>query len=177
MTVHQLSAACVKVQVTAEEYQVYAAREEGMLRLIAQMLSQAERISRIPFSRMPVTAELRSMPDGGLSAYFSVQTVRPQRTHWLAARFPAVCDAAQCCRQLLPLNGEIMQSMLYQDTAGCVLTLKAPRTGSAAVRHILLEYGRPFRLTQIARARLNEYGTVLHAEHAVERLTMKNADT
>lgn len=170
MTVHQLSAACVKVQVTAEEYQVYAARKEGMLRLTAQMLSAAERISRIPFSQMPVTAELFSMTDGGLSAYFSVHAA-PQRmrTHWLAARFPSVSDAARCCRQLLPLNGEIMQSVLYGEGGGCVLTLKAPRTGAPALRHILLEYGRPFRLTQIQRARLNEYGTVIHAENAVEK--------
>ena len=172
MTIHQLSAACVKVQVTAEEYQLYADAQEGMLRLIAQMLSQAERISRIPFSQMPITAELLSMPDGGFSAYFSVDPASPPvRTHWLAARFPAVSEAALCCRQLLPMQDAILQSMLYRDAAGYVLSVKAPRKTSAAVRHILLEYGRPLRLTQIARARLNEYGTVIHASHAVEALS------
>lgn len=170
MTIHQLSADCVKVQVTAEEYTLYRNTQQGMLSLLARMLSEAERISRIPFSQLPVTAELLAMPDGGISAYFSAESKRKPRTQWLAARFPAMENAAECCRQLVPHRGGILHSMLYRERSGYVLLVKVPRGESGAVRHILMEYGRIFRLTQIARARLNEYGRLLHGAEAVEEL-------
>ena len=173
MTIHQLSAACVKVQVTAEEYNTHAGSRQGMLCLIARMLSEAERISRIPFTRLPVAAELLAMPDGGISAYFSVR--RSPRTCWLAARFPDAGTVRVCCRLIAPHLPQILHSMLYRGRAGYVLTLKMPRASSAAVRHILGEYGTPFRLTQITRARLTEYAVLLHAEQAVQNV-IRNAE-
>lgn len=181
MTVHRLSPRSVKVLISAEELHTFfsepvtAPDSPQMMRLLALMLAHAEHTSGIPFSALPVTVELLSAQDGSLAAYFTAQSPQPETKHRsrrsgslrLAAKFHEHTVLAQCCSQLRQHPESIRQSELYQYAGEYVLTLRLDRKNAKSVHHILLEYGTPFRLSAMNRARLSEYGICLCAENAV----------
>ncbi|MBR4200951.1 MAG: adaptor protein MecA [Oscillospiraceae bacterium] len=180
MTVNRLSAQSVKVQLSADELKHFLAESASaadapqMMRLISMMLSHAESVSGIPFSEYPVTVELFAAPQGGLTAYFTVQmpasrndTPVQTKNVSTAAGFPDQKSLLSCCMQLSRHSSRILSSTLYRCRSRYILTLKLCRTGSGTVQHILLEYGLPFRLSPLNRARLSEFGTCLCEQDAV----------
>lgn len=180
MTVHRLSAQSVKVQLTADELNVFltdAAQSPDspqMLRLLSFMLAKAESASGIPFSDLPVTVELLSTQDGGLAAYFTAQALPDTasgkghaKTVRLAARFPEQDTLKACCRQLRMEQPMILTSMLSRYRSQWILSLKLRRDQANAVHHLLLEYGSPFRLSALNRARLSEYGECICEKDAI----------
>lgn len=179
MTVNRLSAQSVKVQLTADELTVFLydpaqpPDSPQMLRLISFMLAKAELASGIPFSSLPVTVELLTANDGSLSAYFTVQTEQPQpkkqpKTVRLAAKFPDRSTLQRCCSLLRQQKEAILSSMLYEYRRQWILSLKLKRERAMPVHHVLLEYGKPFRLSPLNRARLSEYGSCIYEKDAVE---------
>ena len=188
MTVIRLSAQSVKVQLTADERKLFltepAAESESpqMLLLIAFMLNRAEAASGIPFSELPVTVELLTSPQGGLIAYFTAQPQpkaftgsRHIRISRIAAQFGEEAVLQSCCTQLNRRSKDILSSMLYRYKSSFVLTLRLRRGCAAALHHVLLEYGTPFRLSALNRARLTEYGTCLCEKNAVETVCSGHA--
>ncbi len=179
MTIQQLSAQTVKVQISQDElHQMLGAdapqQDSGrFLSMIAVMLTQAELVSRIPFSAHPVTAEMLKGPEGGLTVYFSLT---PQKQHAgkktasFAALFPDEQAAAKCCKRLMSEQSVIIQSSCHLLDHAWILSVKAVRTGASCLRHILLEYGQPFRMSRMNRARLSEYGTPVCINQAVQQL-------
>ena len=179
MTVQRLSAQSVKVQLTADELTVFLYDPDAppdspqVLRLISFMLSKAELATGIPFSALPVTVELLTAGDGSLSAYFTAQSTpapqqRPPKTVRLAARFSDRSTLKHCCCLLREKQDAILSSRLYEYRRQFILTLKLKRTGAMPVQHLLSEYGRPFRLSPLNRARLSEYGSCLCEQDAVQ---------
>ena len=181
MTVERLSAYSVKVQLSADELRVFLSDEPPvpgspqMMRMLSFMMAKAEAVSGIAFSTLPVTVELLNAQDGSLSAYFSVQESKQNRRSGkprmlrLAARFSEPELLRQCCALLQKHSEGIRSSVLYSFRSGYVLTLKLRRSNASAVHHILLEYGKPFRMSAINRARLAEYGICIFSQDAVMR--------
>lgn len=178
MTVQQLSAQSVKVQLTADELTVFLYNPDAppdspqVLRLISFMLAKAELATGIPFTAVPVTVELLTARDGSLSAYFTVQDhAAPEQKQAkavrIAARFPDRGTLKRCCCLLRAQQDAILSSRLYEYRRQFILTLKLKRTGAMPVQHLLSEYGRPFRLSPLNRARLSEYGSCLCEQDAV----------
>ncbi|MBQ8920862.1 MAG: adaptor protein MecA [Oscillospiraceae bacterium] len=181
MTVHRLSAQSVKVQLSADELKLFLTEpvltgtaSPRMMRLIALLLAKAEASTGIPFSALPVTVELLALPQGGLAVYFTAQrTPVPARgsakakTTRIAAQFGDRSALRSCCMQLHRRKKAILNSSLYRFDAAWILTLKLPRGTSAGLHRLLLEYGAPFRLSAINRARLSEYGTCVYEKDAV----------
>lgn len=183
MTVQRLSAGTVKVQLSAEELDVFlpaSARNPDspqMLRLISFMLAKAEAASGIPFSSLPVTVELLGAEDGSLAAYFTAQREQspPADTHQpriirLAARFAEEQPLRQCCALLYDQATSIRNSMLYRYRQQWVLFLKLKRENASVIHHILAEHGSPYRLSVLGRARLSEYGTCMIEKDAIQKL-------
>ncbi|HAG13609.1 MAG TPA: hypothetical protein DCG49_07075 [Ruminococcus sp.] len=181
MTVNRLSAFSAKVQLSAEELQILLNEplqtpdSPQMLRLISFMLMKAEAATGIPFSQFPVTVELLSAQDGSLAAYFTAQNEpvgkSPQaKTVRLAARFPDRETLICCCTLLQQEAEQIMDSRFYQYQAFWILTLRVQRAKAGIVHHILLEYGTPFRLSAMNRAKLAEYGICIHEKNAIGKL-------
>lgn len=185
MTVQRLSAGSVKVQLSAEELNVFlpaSARTPDspqMLRLISFMLAKAEAASGIPFSALPVTVELLSAEDGSLAAYFTAQREQPPHPQTdarqpkiirLAARFTEETPLRQCCALLYDQAASIRNSMLYQYRQQWVLFLKLKRENASVIHHILAEHGSPYRLSVLGRARLSEYGTCMIEKDAIQKL-------
>ena len=181
MTVQRLSAYSVKVQLSAEELRVFmpdeprTADSPQMLRMLSFMLAKAEAVSGIAFSVLPVTVELISAQDGSLAAYFSVSDAadsppdNPQRIIRLAARFSDPDLLRQCCVLLEHERNQIRSSVLYRYQSHWILTLKLRKIKAAHIRHILLEYGKPFRMSAMNRARLSEYGDCVFCQDAVHQ--------
>ena len=178
MTVQQLSAQSVKVQLTADELTVFLYDPDAppdspqVLRLVSFMLSKAELATGIPFTALPVTVELLTARDGSLSAYFTVQSEpapksKPAKTICAAARFPDRSTLKRCCGLLREQQDAIISSRLYEYRRQYVLSLKLKRTGAMPVQHLLSEYGRPFRLSPLNRARLSEYGSCICEQNAL----------
>lgn len=176
MTVQQLSAQSVKVQLTADELTVFLYDPDAppdspqVLRLISFMLSKAELATGIPFTEHPVTVELLTARDGSLSAYFTLQSApakKQPKTVRLAARFTDRSTLKSCCRLLREKQDAILSSRLYEYRCQFILTLNLRRAGAVPVQHLLSEYGRPFRLSPLNRARLSEYGSCLCEQDAV----------
>lgn len=179
MTVQRLSERSVKVQISADELRIFLPDEPQtpdspqMLRMLSFMLAKAEAVSGIAFSALPVTVELLKNQDGGLAVYFSIQT-NPQERHSakphtirLAAQFAEPDMVRQCCLLLKKEQENIRSSVLYKYHANWVLTMKLKQIRASAIHHILLEYGKPFRLSALNRARLAEYGTCIFGQDAV----------
>jgi negative regulator of genetic competence, sporulation and motility len=178
MTIQQLSAQAVKIQLTAEELH-HLLRQNGLNGnsphlpdLIAFLLVQAESASQIPFSQSAVQVELMQDSTGGLTVYFSAEPNALHRsggkTVRLGARFPDYDALRACCRKLLDEQSVILSSSLYRYRGEHVLVLRLVRTGAALPHHLLLEYGHPFRLSQMNRARLNENGICICPGDAVQ---------
>ncbi|MBP0968405.1 MAG: adaptor protein MecA [Oscillospiraceae bacterium] len=179
MTVQRLSAQSVKVQLTADELTVFLYDPDAppdspqMMRLISFMLSRAELASGIPLTEMPVTVELLTAADGSLSAYFTVQSEpekkqKPPKTVRFAARFSDRSTLKRCCVLLRARQEAILSSKLYEYRRQYVLTVRLKRSGAMQVHHLLLEYGRPFRMSALNRARLAEYGSCIFEQDAVQ---------
>ncbi len=180
MTVERLSESSVKVQISADELRIFLPDEPRtpdspqMLRMLSFMLEKAEAVSGIAFSALPVTVELLKNQDGGLAVYFSIrenqqQSQRTAKPHIirLAAQFDEPDMLRQCCILLKQELEHIRSSVLYQYQANWVLTMKLKQARASAIHHILLEYGKPFRLSALNRARLAEYGTLIFEQNAV----------
>ena len=186
MTIHRLSGSSVKVQLSAEELRVFlpenpvSADSPQMLRMLSFLLAKAESVSGIAFSALPVTVELMTAQDGSLAAYFTVQEHAPashanrQRIIRLAARFTDAKLLQECCGLLQSEQAHIRNSVLYQENRSWILTLKLRHARAAAIRHILLEYGSPYRLTAINRARLSEYCDCILQQDAVRQIAEQN---
>lgn len=181
MTIQQLSAQAVKIRLTAEELHRFL-RQPGLkhdlqsdtphlTELIACLLAQAEAVCQIPFSGNAVQVELMQEGSGGLTVYFSVKPRQQSgQTVRLAARFADQRALADCCVQLSREQDVILSSSLWRYRGEPVLLLRLIRTGAALPHHLLLEYGRPFRLSAMNRARLTENGTCIYADSAVEHV-------
>ena len=182
MTVQRLSAYSVKVQLSAEELRVFMPDEPRtpdspqMLRMLSFMLAKAESVSGIAFSALPVTVEVISAQDGSLAVYFSVaeESKLPapeqhQRVIRIAARFTDSALLRQCCTLLEKEQPNSRSSVLYRYQTVWILTLKLRRLHASLIRHILLEYGKPFRLSAMNRARLSEYGVCIFNQDAVHQ--------
>lgn len=179
MTVQRLSANAVKVQISADELRIFlpdspqTPDSPQMLRMLSFMLAKAEAVSGIAFSALPVTVELLRNKDGGLAAYFSVQAEKPEthpykpHTVRLAAQFAEPDMVRQCCGLLKNEQESIRSSVLYKYRTQWILTLRLKQLRASAIRHILLEYGKPFRLSAMNRARLAEYGVCIFGQNAV----------
>ena len=177
MTVQQLSDRSVKVYISAEELRTVlsegrAADKKRMLRLALFLMSQAEAVSRIPFSASSVAVELLTDTTGGLTAYFSAiqQKAPSEQVLHLSAVFPDIGTARECCRRLSEHPEQIGQSRAYLYRGQWILVLKLHRSTAAQPYHLLLEYGRPCAMTLLNRARLSEYGRCVCRRHAVETL-------
>lgn len=183
MTVHRLSARSVKVILSAEELQFFVTEPDAapdspqMMRLLAVMLAQAERVSGIPFSQMPVTVELLRAQNGSLAVYFTAHSDQPEKPKRsrrdpvrLAARFADKEALRECCGQLRAHAETVRSSILCRYRGAFVLSLGLRRSGAQTVHHILMEYGRPYRLSAIGRARLTEYGECIYDRDAVTRI-------
>ena len=185
MTVQRLSACSVKVQLSQEELRVFlpeapqAPDSPQMLRMLSFLLSRAEAVSGIAFSALPVTVELITAEDGSLAAYFTVQQKQKSRKNGksreirLAAQFPDSALLIACCNQLQHEQESIKSSLLYRCCAQWILTLRLRHARAAAIRHILLEYGRPYRLSSLNRARLTEYGECIYRQNAVAQIVQQ----
>lgn len=179
MTVHRLSAQSVKIQLSADELKLFfsgpftgGTESPQMMRLIAFLLAKAEAETGIPFSALPVTVELLAVPQGGIIAYFTVQREHGQRkgqtkSTRIAAGFRDRSALFICCMQLSRRKSDILNSMLFRYRTGWILTLKLRRGSAAGLHRLLLEYGEPFRLSAVNRARLAEYGQCLYEKDAV----------
>ena len=181
MTVTQLSARSVKVQLTAEELQFFLTEESPpadspqMLHLLSYMLMHAEAGSGIPFSALPVTVELLTVSDGGLIAYFTAQTAQEtqhrrhlSKTVRLAACFQDYSALCACCCQLRQERKPILNSSLYRYGSQWILSLKLQRGSAAKAHHLLLEYGRPFRSSALNKAKLAEFGECICEQDAID---------
>ena len=189
MTVTQLSARSVKVQLTADELRFFLpdeappAESPQMLRLLAYMLMHAETGSSIPFSELPVTVELLTVADGGLIAYFTAQLPehaprsKASKTVRLAASFADYSALSACCRQLIQENNAILVSTLYQYGTHWILSLKLHRNTASHAHHILLEYGKPFRSSALNKAKLTEYGTCIYEKDAVSAVLNSKSES
>ena len=188
MTVTQLSASSVKVQLTADELRVFLPEEAPptdspqMMRLLAFMLMHAEAGSGIRFSALPVTVELLPSSDGGLIAYFTAQLPQhrgqsrpPAKTVRLAAGFADRNELRLCCRHLRDGGTELLESTLHQYRKQWVLSVRLHRKDAARVHHLLLEYGRPIRSSALNKARLSEHGTAVYTENAVNAILSEKA--
>ena len=182
MTIQQLSDRSVKVQLPAEEaYRLLHngadAKGSGQLYwLMICLMIQAEKVCGIPFSSSKVAAELMQDSKGGLTAYFSAESLRIQnresRAVRLAAVFPDRDTLRICCRQLFSEKAVILRSALYKYRGCWILTLRLIRTGAVQPYHLLLEYGTLFRMTPVNRARLTEFGRCLLRSKAVEQFAL-----
>ena len=182
MTIHRLSACSVKVQLSAEELRVFLPEDPKspdspqMLRMLSFLLAKAEAVSGIAFSQMPVTVELLTAQDGSLAAYFTIQEKTPQaqnnrqRTIRIAARFTEPELLYGCCELLQTERNSIRSSVLYRHKNQWILTVRLRHARAAAIRHILLEYGTPYRLSAINRARLSEYGECVAYQDAISQI-------
>ena len=186
MTIQRLSAYSVKVSLSAEELRVFCPDEgwspespqtAGMLSFL---LAKAEAVSGIAFSALPVTAELICAKDGSLAVYFTVQeqpAAQQSKKHSvrLAARFSDPEALRACCIQLEKQQKAVRSSMLFRYHREWILSLRLRREGTTAVRHILLEYGSPYRLSALNKARLAEYGSCVFSQDAVRRIIQTEA--
>lgn len=178
MTIQQLSAQAVKIQLTAEELHHLLRQNElngdspRLPDLIAFLLVQAEFASQIPFSQSAVQVELMQDSTGGLTVYFSAEPRSAHksggRTVRLGARFPDYAALRACCQKLRDEESVILSSSLYRYRGEHVLLLRLVRTGAALPHHLLLEYGHPFRLSPMNRARLTENGSLIYPNDAVQ---------
>ncbi len=188
MTVHRLSAQSVKVQLSADELKLFlsepvfsGAASPRLMRLIALLLAKAEASTGIPFSALPVTVELLALPQGGMAVYFTVQrnpmqkggSARKKATR-IAAQFAEYSALRTCCMQLSHRADAILNSSLYRCNTAWILTLKLRRGSSAGLHRLLLEYGAPYRLTAVNRAKLSEYGTCLYERDAVSAVCLES---
>lgn len=188
MTMEQLSAQTVKIQLSETELQVFLHEPQNadpnspqMLRLISFLLAKAELYCEIPFSQGQVTVELLAAPDGGLVFYFTccdasqpdtmASTTLPQhKTVRLAGRFLDYGDLQAYCKQLLRTGIQCAESSLYEVSKGWILLLRLSGNDAARPRHLLGEFGTPLRYNLLLRARLAEYGTCRYARNAAAQI-------
>lgn len=181
MTVNRLSAQSAKVQLTSEELRIFLTGPDDdpgspqMLRLISFLILKAESVTGIPFSALPVTVELLRAQDGGLAAYFTAEkpadpAADTPKTMRFAARFPDRKTLIRCCRILQKKQDALLTSRLYRYQAFLILELKSRHLHAGTLRHLLLEFGAPFRLSVMNRAVLSEYGECIYERDAVARI-------
>ena len=131
-----------------------------------------ERASALDIRSKIIIAVVLTARDGSLSAYFTVQNEpapksKPAKTICAAARFPDRGTLKRCCGLLREQQDAILSSRLYEYRRQYVLSLKLKRAGAMPVQHLLSEYGRPFRLSPLNRARLAEYGSCICEQNAL----------
>ena len=179
MVIEKLSDKTAKIRLNQQELDQLRSQLKAktvcMQQILTVLMEQAERAIGIPFSQNPVTVELLTDAAGGIALYFSVMSRKPKRenrrTVRLAAAFPNRTAVSQCCQQLSRNQNLILRSEAYTMEREWILSVKMIRTGAAVLHHILLEYGRPYRLTPVGMARLSENGECQYAENAVRELS------
>ncbi len=178
MVIEKLSAQTAKIKLTGQE--LACIREEmqaesvWLPKVAAVLMQQAEIAVGIPFSQNPVAVELLSDAEGGAAVYFSILRREPvrenRRTVRLAARFPDRASASMCAGQLLRNQNFILRSEAYTLGREWILCVKMIRSGASVLHHVLLEYGKPYRLTPVSLSRLTEHGVCQYADNAVRQL-------
>ena len=135
MTMEQLSASTVKIQIEQEELPLLLPRDDtkdsaaSLQRMLLFLLTRAESFSGIPFCSSKVTAELLSTPEGGAIVYLTAKGIRrPNAAVRAYSRIGAVFADAQtlrvCCNALLPCLAEETRSSLYRVKHGTLLVLE-----------------------------------------------------
>lgn len=185
MTMEQLSAYTVKIQVAPEELLMLLPPEEAgqsgepMQRMLLFLLTRAEAFSGIPFRSSRVTAELLPTQEGGAIIYLTAKQTRAPRyavraSSRAAALFADEPTLRRCCGALKPHLKQDTLSSLYRVTRGWLLVLRRLPAGSKAARHLLREFGTPCVMSPQALARLEEYGECLCRHNAVAWITAGN---
>ena len=187
MTMEQLSAYTVKIQLSQEELPLllpqgtYSSDSEPVLHMISFLLTRAEAFTGIPFTQQQVTAELLSASDGGLILYLTAMDhsppmpkkaagYKPHKTKRIAAAFVDRIPLQQCCTVLQHSLPQIPASRLYQLQQQWILLLQIHTQNESCCKHILQEYGRLYPHSPLQLAQLDEYGICLHPHNAVARI-------
>ena len=189
MTMEQLSAQTVKIQLSLTELKVFlhdsqdiSPNSPQMLRLISFLLAKSELYCEIPFSEGQVTVELLSASDGGLIFYFTCcpNIPKQQKKNSHAVRylsmFPLYADLQECCKQLLKHEIQCANSRLYQCKSGWVLLVHPNGKKNTVCQHLLAEYGTPLPDSPLLRARLEEYGRCLYEKNAAAAIAAESDD-
>ncbi len=193
MTMEQLSAYTVKIQLAQEELPLllpqgtYSSDSEPVLQMISFLSARAEAVTGIPFTRQPVTAELMSAADGGLILWLTaIDHSKPlpknpakskaPKTKRIAAAFSDRIRLQDCCKVLRHSFPQIPASRLYQLKQQWILLLQIHTRNESCCRHILQEYGRAYPNSALRLAQLEEYGICLHAHDAVARILENGND-
>lgn len=164
MTIEQLSADTVKIELVAEELSMLdrAAREQAddpMQQLLLFLIQRAEVFSGIPFCSRQVTAELLPTVENGMIVYLTAQQPKPKANHTQAAALFADTHALKaCCRALQPYLSAQTQSSLYDTAGGKLLVLSHLTPEHRAPQHLLREYATLQPVTKCTLAQLEEYG-------------------
>lgn len=187
MTLEQLSAQTVKIQLSLTELKVFLHDTQDMdpnspqmLRLISFLLAKSELYCEIPFSEGQVTVELLSASDGGLIFYFTCcqenqkQQKKTNNTVWIASVFSAYEELHECCRQLQMQNIRQADSRLYQMPQRYVLLLHPSGKTAVICHHLLAEYGTTIPYSGLLRAKLEEHGKCLYEKNAVSKIAAES---
>lgn len=183
MTLEQLSASTVKIQLSETEVSVflqdaqnYDPNSPQMLRLMSFLLAKAELFCEIPFSKGQVSVEMLNADDGGMIVYFSAVAEKQNapftqcKTTSLTGMFGSYTDLVDYCRQILHRKIKLSGSILYQIGSDYLLLMQFRGKQDDAALHLLLEFGNSVDTTPLLRARLAEYGVCLIDKNAVRRI-------
>lgn len=181
MTIQKLSPESVKIHLSTEEMRSALHHQSGgsnrMTKLIGTLMYQAESKSRIPFSQSQVSVELLTDNQGGMNVYFSLVrknegSGKKGKIH-IAASFSDHAVLAQCCRRMMNERVSLKKSTIYQCENVWIIVLTVDKNSASYPYHMLMEYGRPYRMTSVNRARLSENSICLFKDHAVTQFASK----
>lgn len=174
MTIEQLSADTVKIELSAEELSlpyhnvVSHPADDPMQQLLLFLIQRAEVFSGIPFCSRQVTAELLPTVENGMIVYLTASKPRPKENHTQAAAvFADMHTLKACCRALRPYLSPQSHSSLYEAAGGRLLVLSHLTTAHRAPQHLLREYATLLPVTKRNLARLEEYGHCICKHNAI----------
>ncbi|MDD5947956.1 MAG: adaptor protein MecA [Oscillospiraceae bacterium] len=173
MTMEQLSADTVKIELAAEELSMLdtAAREHAddpTQQLLLFLIQRAEVFSGIPFCSRQVTAELLPTVENGMIVYLTAQPPKPKTNHTRAAAvFADAHTLKDCCRALQPYVSTQTRSSLYDTARGKLLVLSHLMQQHRAAEHLLREYATLQPVTRCTLAQLEEYGHCIFKRDAI----------
>ncbi len=173
MTIEQLSADTVKIELAAEELSLLCCTaqiqaEDTMQQLLLFLIQRAECFSGIPFCSRQVTAELLPTTENGMIVYLTAIAPRHRENHTQAAAvFTDMQTLKACCRALKPYLAPQTRSRLYETADGKLLVLSHLVQEHHAPQHLLREYASVRHITKRSLARLEEYGSCIFRQDAV----------
>lgn len=184
MTMEQLSAYTVKIQIPPEELQMLIPPEETqqsteqMQRMLVFLLTRAESFSGIPFRSSKVTVELLPTQEGGAIVYLTAKLPSAPRCtiqarSRAAAMFADEQTLRRCCAALQCHMEQESSSSLYRVKGGWLLILSRLPANSRIPQHFLQEFGQPCVLSPPAMARLEEYGECVCRQDAIAWVASK----